>query len=130
MSLTKGKQLLSPFSGSFTGSLFGTASYALVAGTLANTSSFFLVGGNSNGTNLTLGSLDNRSLFLIVSGSNRIQINNTGSIVTIKDQFQNSIMTVNDNGITNLITHSIDPTGSPNNGDLYFTSGSFYIGLT
>lgn len=129
MSLTRNKQLQYPLSGSFTGSLFGTASFAISASHLTNTGSFFLIGGNSNGSTLSLGTLDDYSLFLIVSGSTRVQINNSGSVVTITNQAQQNLLSIKDSGIVTFLTQSFDPTGSANYGDVYFTTNSFYIGL-
>jgi hypothetical protein len=133
MSLLNNKQLRYPLSGSFTGSfsgsLFGTASYAVTASHVTNTSSFFLVGGNSNSSNVSLGTLDNYSLFLIVSGSTRVQISNTGSVVTFTNQAQQKLMTIKDTGVINILTQSAEPIGTPNLGDIYITTGSLYIGL-
>lgn len=129
MSLTRNKQLQYPLSGSFTGSLFGTASYALTASYVSNTGSFFLIGGNFSNSSLSLGTLNDYSLFLIVSGSNRIQINNTGSIFIIKNQTQKNVLSIQDSGLVSFLTQSSEPSGTPNLGDLYFTTGSLYVGL-
>lgn len=129
MSLTRNKQLQFPLSGSFTGSLFGTASFAVTASHVTNTGSFFIIGGNSNSSDLSLGTLDNYDLFLIVSGSRRVKISNSGTIVEITNQTQQPLMSIKDTGTVIFLTQSAEPTGSANYGALYFTTSSFYVGL-
>ena len=61
----------------FSGSLFGTSSWANSASSVPNT---FIQGGNSFGATATLGTNDNQALIFQTSGSERIRITATGSI--------------------------------------------------
>lgn len=68
---------------SFTGSLFGTASYAtnaLTASYSLNAQNSFIQNGNSFGTTATLGTNDNNALAFETSGSTRLYISSSGAI--------------------------------------------------
>jgi len=71
-------------SGSITGSLFGTASWAINALTASfiNTASTnaFVQGGNSFGTTALLGTNDNQSLAFETSGSTRMFVSSSGNV--------------------------------------------------
>jgi hypothetical protein len=63
-----------------TGSLFGTASFALTSSFLNGGTNGFIQGGNSFGTTATLGTNDNNSLQLETSGSTRMFISSSGNV--------------------------------------------------
>jgi hypothetical protein len=65
----------SSFTGSFTGSLFGTASFVNVAGLGG-----FVQGGNSFGAQALIGTNDNQPLALETSGSIRMFVANSGNV--------------------------------------------------
>ena len=77
--------------------------------------------------------------FLITSASRNIfSINNTGGVTIsgsaqtlflIKNFNNQPILTVSQSGVVVLTTQSIELTGTAPNGAIYFTSGSFFIGL-
>lgn len=135
---TKNKQLLYPLSGSFTGSLHGTASYA-------TTASYALNGGSGNVGNTTFistgsisASVNITDIFLVKSGSiNLLQISQSGvltinsnatDIFLIKNFNNQNIFKVSNASVT-LLTSSITRTDSYDNGSFYFTSSSFYVSL-
>jgi hypothetical protein len=66
--------------GGITGSLFGTASFALTSSFLGSTTNAFIQNGNSFGTTALLGTNDNQSLALETSGSTRMFISSSGNI--------------------------------------------------
>ena len=130
------------FFGVFTGSLFGTASYA-ESSSYALTASYALNGGgeafritsasytasvgggyifliNSSSANiLTIN--DYQSVIISSSANNILQLNNTNNT---------TVLNVSQSGILTLSTQSIELTGSAPNGGVYFTSASFYVGLS
>ena len=97
-----------------TGSLFNiSSSYAITA-------SFALNGGGGNvfpfsGSAVITGSLEIKS-----------DVNN---IFLIKNFNNQPILTVSQSGVIVIATQSVDLTGSAPNGAIYFTSGSFFVGL-
>ena len=97
-----------------TGSLFNiSSSYALTA-------SFALNGGGGN-TFPFSGSA-------VITGSLEI-ISNVNNIFLIKNFNNHPILTVSQSGIIVLATQSAQLTSSAPNGAIYFTSGSFFVGL-
>lgn len=138
--------------GSITGSLFGTASYALTAsffsGSVSNavsasyalTASYVENAGNSfsisTGSIIASVNTDTSSIFLIQSASLPfLNIASNSSLTVNSDLFiiegftsQQPVLTVS-GSIVNIATHSIDPTGNTDAGNIYFTSGAMYIGL-
>ena len=98
-----------------TGSLFNiSASYAITASHALNGGG----GGNTfpfSGSAVITGSLEIRS-----------DINN---IFLIKNFNNQPILTVSQSGVVVVATQSVDLTGSAPNGGIYFTSGSFFVGL-
>jgi hypothetical protein len=62
---------------SITGSLFGTASFALTASFVPNT---FIQNGNSFGTTATLGTNDNQSLQFETNGTTKMFISSSGNV--------------------------------------------------
>lgn len=136
---TLNKQLQYPLSGSFTGSLSGTSSYAITA-------SYYLNGGSGgSGNYISTGSVTAsvdiiNNLFLIKSGNNNyLTIDTTGSLTIntdasnvflIKNLSNNkNIFTISQSGIITVATSSVVLTGSTSNGSFYFTSSSFFVGL-
>ena len=98
-----------------TGSLFNiSSSYALTA-------SFALNGGGGNtfpysGSAIITGSLEIKS-----------DVNN---IFLIKNFNNQNILTVSQSGVIIIATQSAELTSLAPNGGMYFTSGSFFIGLS
>jgi hypothetical protein len=138
MALVNSKQLRKPISGSFTGSFAGdgsglTSVVALIAPRIASgsaTASISPVDGFVvNISTLISGSLTvTGSVFtkgtLFITGSN----NNT--LFLIKNNSNQNIFEVKQNGIINVATQSVIPFAiSASAGDIYFTSSSMYIGL-
>jgi hypothetical protein len=138
MALVNSKQLRKPISGSFTGSFAGdgsglTSVIALIAPRIASgsaTASISPVDGFVvNISTLISGSLTiTGSVFtkgtLFITGSN----NNT--LFLIKNNSNQNIFEVKQNGIINVATQSVIPFAiSASAGDIYFTSSSMYIGL-
>jgi hypothetical protein len=66
--------------GGVTGSLFGTASFALTASFLDSTTNAFLQNGNSFGTTALLGTNDNQSLALETNGTTKMFISSSGNV--------------------------------------------------
>jgi len=97
-----------------TGSLFNiSSSYALTA-------SFALNGGGGNvfpfsGSAIITGSLEIKS--------------NVNNIFLIKNFNNQPVLTVSQSGIIVLATQSMQLTSPAPNGAIYFTSGSFFVGL-
>lgn len=134
MALIKPEQLRS---GSYyiTGSLFGTASYALTASYVENAAdpSRILTGSVTASVNV------GPNIFLITSASQPFfSIDNQGStiisssasdIFLIKNTVGTDILTVSQSGVIVLSTQSIELTNPAPNGGIYFTSGSFFVGL-
>ena len=116
-----------------TGSLFGTSSFALTA-------SYVLNGGNSfsisTGSIVASVNTDTASIFLIQSASLPFfNIASNSDTTAYSDLFiikgftsQQPVLTVS-GSIVNIATHSIDPVGNTDAGNIYFTSGAMYIGL-
>jgi hypothetical protein len=125
MSLLRIKQLTSPLN--ITGSLFGTASYANIAGPT------FLI---STGSIRAQVNIDTGSIFLINSGStNYVNITSTGdttltsNLLIIKNlTTQKSVLSISQS-IVQFATQSIDPQDPTEAGTIWFTSSSLYIGL-
>jgi hypothetical protein len=97
-----------------TGSLFNiSSSYALTA-------SFALNGGGGN--------VFPFSGSAVITGSLEI-ISNVNNIFLIKNFSNQPILTVSQSGIIVLATQSAQLTSPAPNGAIYFTSGSFFVGL-
>ena len=77
--------------------------------------------------------------FLITSASkNLFSIDNTGAVTIsgsaqtlflVKNTSNNSILSVSQSGIIVVATQSVELTTTAPNGGIYFTSGSFFVGL-
>ena len=97
-----------------TGSLFNiSSSYALTA-------SFALNGGGGN--------MFPFSGSAVITGSLEI-ISNVNNIFLIKNFNNQPVLTVSQSGIIVLATQSAQLTSPAPNGAIYFTSGSFFVGL-
>lgn len=118
-----------------TGSLFGTASWALNALTAS-----FLIGYNSYqiATGSVTASVDTNpnSVFLIKSGSvNFFNVSSSGDTTLSSDLFIVKNITTNQpvltvsQSIVKIATQSFDPSGTTEAGSIWFTSTSMYIGL-
>ena len=98
-----------------TGSLFNiSSSYALTA-------SFALNGGSGNTFPF--------SGRAVITGSLEI-ISNVNNIFLIKNFNNQNILTVSQSGVIIIATHSAELTSPAPHGGLYFTSGSFFVGLS
>ena len=98
-----------------TGSLFNiSSSYALTA-------SFALNGGGGN--------IFPFSGSAVITGSLEI-ISNVNNIFLIKNFNNQPVLTVSQSGIIVLATQSAQLTSPAPNGGMYFTSGSFFVGLS
>ena len=64
----------------------------------------------------------------IISGSTEARVNSENDIFLIKNN-GNTILTVSESGVVILATQSLDLNSPAPNGGIYFTSGSFFIGL-
>ena len=97
-----------------TGSLFNiSSSYALTA-------SFALNGGGGN--------MFPFSGSAVITGSLEI-ISNVNNIFLIKNFNNQPILTVSQSGVIIIATQSAQLTSPAPNGAIYFTSGSFFVGL-
>jgi hypothetical protein len=77
--------------------------------------------------------------FLITSASRNIfSISNTGGVTIsgsaqtlflVKNTSNNNILSVSQSGVVIVATQSVNLTGTAPNGGIYFTSGSFFVGL-
>jgi hypothetical protein len=151
MSTFRPEQLRQPLSlsGSFTGSLLGTASFAEFAGNISPTDlsgyvsySIFNPFTASIGRQITTGSItasvdvNPNELFLIKSGSTPyLNISSSGNIDVYSDLFiiknfttQQPVLTISQS-IVQFATQSVDPSGTTQAGSIWFTSASFYVGL-
>jgi hypothetical protein len=98
-----------------TGSLYNiSSSYAVTA-------SFALNGGGGGNVFPFSGSA-------VITGSLEI-ISNVNNIFLIKNFSNQTILTVSQSGIIVLATQSMQLTSPAPNGAIYFTSGSFFVGL-
>lgn len=137
---TVNKQLSFPLSGSFTGSLAGTSSYAITASYALNNNG----SGGGNSSFISIGSISaslntDDDLFLIKSGSNNyFTINKSGSVTInsdasdvfiIKNSSNKNIFTVSQSGIVTVVTSSVTLTNPTINGSFYFDSSSFFVSL-
>lgn len=122
---------------SITGSLLGTASFALTA----LTASFAL---NVDSSRITQGNVtasvgDGNFIFLVQSQSqNVLSIDQQAALVLsssastpflIKNHLGDSVLEVSQSGVVIVTTHSVELTTSAPNGGIYFTSNSFFVGL-
>lgn len=111
----------------FTGSLFGTSSYAVNA-----VSASVLVNDGISAQVTT----DPTQLFIIKSGTTPyLNISSSGNTELYSNLFivknfttKQAVFTVSES-IVIIATQSLDPTGTAPNGGFWFTSGSFYVGL-
>jgi hypothetical protein len=134
MSTFRQEQLRQPISlsGSFTGSLLGTASYADFAGNVS------LLTGNQIATGSITATVDvnPNELFLIKSGSTPyLNISSSGNIDVYSDLFiiknfttQQPVLTISQS-VVQFATQSVDPSGITQAGSIWFTPTSFYVGL-
>lgn len=135
MPTLKNKQLNYPLSGSFTGSFFGTSSYAVTASYvdgIVNTSTYQITTGSITASV----NIDPNSLFLIKSGSvSYLNISSSGDTTLNSNLFivknlinQQPVFTISQS-IVQFATQSSNPTGTTKAGSIWFTSSSMYVGL-
>jgi len=129
---------------SYTGSLFGTSSWAVNALTASFLSGAFLQNGNSFGAAALLGTNDNQNLQLETSGSVRMTISSSGnvgigttapltrlhisgansdSLLRIESPASASILFVTGSGLVGIGTATPTQKISVDNGNVGFTSG-------
>jgi hypothetical protein len=110
-----------------------SSSYALTASYVLNGGSSFSISTGSIVASVNTGTA---SIFLIQSASLPFfNIASNSDTTAYSDLFiikgftsQQPVLTVS-GSIVNIATHSIDPTGNTDAGNIYFTSGAMYIGL-
>ena len=135
MATLKNKQLAFPLSGSFTGSFFGTSSYAVTASYvegISAISSFQIATGSVTASV----NVDPTNLFLIKSGNTQyFNISSSVNTTLYSDLFivrnfttQQPVLIVSQS-IIQFATQSSNPTGTTNAGSIWFTSSSLYVGL-
>jgi hypothetical protein len=95
-----------------TGSLYNISSSYAVTASYAMNSSVFPFSGSA-----------------VITGSLEIK-SNVNDIFIIKNFNNQPILTVSQSGVIVLTTQSVELTGPAPNGGMYFTSGSFFIGLS
>ena len=66
--------------------------------------------------------------YRIITGSRTAEVNVGNDIFLIKNANQ-TVFRVSQSGVVVLATQSVELTGPAPNGGMYFTSGSFFIGL-
>jgi hypothetical protein len=99
-----------------TGSLFNiSSSYALTA-------SFALNGGGGGGGVFPF------SGSAVITGSLEIK-SDVNNIFLIKNFNNQPVLTVSQSGVVIVATQSVELTSTAPNGGIYFTSGSFFVGL-
>ena len=99
----------------------------LQTGSLYNISSSFAVTA-SYALNSTTGGTFPFIGSAVITGSLEIK-SDINSIFIIKNFNNQPILTVSQSGVVVVATQSVDLTGSAPNGGIYFTSGSFFVGL-
>lgn len=92
-----------------------SASYSLTA-------SYALNGGGGTGTGFPF------SGSAVITGSLEIK-SDVNNIFLIKNFSNQPILAVSQSGVVVVATQSVELTGSAPNGGMYFTSGSFFVGL-
>ena len=120
--------------GAITGSLFGTASYALTASYVEDLN--FTAYQISTGSITASVNTSTASIFLIQSASLPfLNISSNSNTTVFSDLFivrgftsQQPVLTVS-GSIVNIATHSLDPIGTTVAGNIYFTAGAMYVGL-
>jgi hypothetical protein len=66
--------------------------------------------------------------FRIITGSRTAEVSVGSDIFLIKNASQ-TVFRVSQSGVVVLATQSVELTGTAPNGGIYFTSGSFFVGL-
>ena len=115
--------------GGITGSLFGTASYALDT---PNPNRIFIDGITASvttGPDLFLITSGSATLFSITSQGSTTISSSASEIFLIRNQSGNTLFQVSQSGVVVFSTQSIDLSGNAPAGGVYFTSDSLYIGL-
>lgn len=102
---------------SITGSLLGTASYAVYA----ETASYAL---NAPPPFPFTGIAEVTGSIIVKAGNT-----NTNSLFLIKNYTNTTVFSVSQSGIITLATQSIELNNPAPNGGMYFTSNSFFVGL-
>ncbi len=67
-------------------------------------------------------------VFRIITGSRSAEVSVGNDIFLIKNASQ-TVLRVSQSGVIVLATQSVELTGTAPNGGMYFTSGSFFVGL-
>jgi len=122
-----------PSGSAITGSLFGTASFALTASNLIGFDPSLIVTGSITASV----NVNPNNLFLIKSGSNiYFNISSSSNTTINSDLFiiknftnQQPVLTVSQS-IVQFATQSSNPTDTAPNGGIWFTSTNMYVGLS
>lgn len=127
-------------SGSITGSLFGTSSWAIRAITASYIDPANIPG--ISGFKLTTGSIDAevnvtpQNLFLINSGSTEyLNISSSGdtdiysNLFIVRNFTTKQPVLIVSQSIVQIATQSLDPTGTTQAGSIWFTPYTMYVGL-
>ena len=105
-----------------TSASFATNSTTATSASFALTASYAMNGGGGTGNGFPF------SGSAVITGSLEIK-SNVNNIFLIRNFNNQSILTVSQSGVVIVATQSVNLTGSAPNGGIYFTSGSFFIGL-
>ena len=145
MAVVKSKQLFgvitNPFTGSFIASgsmnVIGTSSATVFSGSgalLTGIPGSAIVGGVGGSSQWILsGSVlfTSQSYSTQITGSLFVIGDNASDVFVVKNMNgSQDLFKVTSTGITQFYVHSTTPTLSADYGQLYFTSSSFYVGLT
>jgi hypothetical protein len=118
------------FTGSFTGSFIGTASFALNGGVtqlIAGTNISLSPAGGTGAVTITSTGGGGES-FRIISGSVIAQVNTVNDLFLVKSASIDLFKIQSDRVIV-VATQSAELSNPAPNGGIYFTSGSFFVGL-
>jgi hypothetical protein len=105
-----------------TSASFATNSTTATSASYALTASYAMNGGGGTGTGFPF------SGSAVITGSLEIK-SNVNNIFLIRNFNNQSILTVSQSGVVIVATQSVELTSSAPNGGIYFTSGSFFVGL-
>ena len=145
MAVVKSKQLFGVLVNPFTGSLIvsnslnviGTSSATVFSGSgalLTNIPGSAIVGGIGNASQWTLSGntlFTSQSYLTQITGSLNVIGDNVSDVFVVKNMSgTQDLFKVKSTGITQFYVHTSEPTLSADYGQLYFTSSSFYVGLT
>lgn len=112
-----------------TGSLFGTASYALNTPENFRIISGSVIASVNVSNNIFLISSSSSTFFAIDGLGSTTISSSAANIFLIKNQNDTPVLTVSQSGVVILSTQSVELTEIAPNGGIYFTSSSLFIGI-